>query len=45
MSLFLVVLLLLVGAFCGWGCTYLWFRRAKVRAKIAEKVNAAVKKI
>jgi hypothetical protein len=25
----------------GWGLTYLWFKRAKIQAKIAAKVNAA----
>jgi len=33
---------LLVGAAAGWGCTYLWFKRDKVRAKIAAEVKARI---
>jgi hypothetical protein len=45
MGYFLFILGFVFGSAAGWGLTYLWFKRDKVRAKIAAEIAAAKAKI
>jgi hypothetical protein len=45
MGYFFFILGCLIGAGAGWGLTYLYFKRDKVRARIAAEIAAAKAKI